>query len=197
MIWCSSLVNLKQFRETKNALLRYYSSSRASHGVHLIGFTAGLFTLIQTVQHSRQEPLSEIFSNVGAILFEITRALGVHGIALSIGEIIKLGVLSFGIGFLLFFIFHTIFRFAVFANFSDYLIGVKPTEISKRTEPIHEAIHSVVTDNICTRDKKRFYGRIPISWFIVREKDSEHQNGYKMCGILAIVSTLILMGLLW
>jgi len=193
-------MDLNQFRETKNALLRYYASSRDSQGVHLIGFVAGLFTLIQTVQHSRQEPLSGIFSDVGAILFELSRAHRVLEIVSSLvatsWQVLKFPIFIFSIIFLLFFIIRAIFRFALFAHLSEYLIRLKPSEISERTEPIHDVIHTAVVDNI-DKAKQKVFWVFPLIWFISRGNGNQYWKGQVMCLLLAICSTLTLMLFLW
>ena len=182
------MVNLEQFREAKSALIHHYASNRASHGVHLIGFTAGLFTLIQIVQNSESQPLSGIFKNVSVIF---------SGIPPIIGEFFKLMVFFVGIWVLLFFIIRTIFRFAVFAYFAEYSLAVGAKETYRRSEPIHEAIHLIVIEKVIEANK-RLYWRFPLSWFVVRRgKESEHHQGYRLCGIIALGLAFVLVSLLW
>jgi hypothetical protein len=178
----SVLVNLRHFNEAKNALLRYYSTSRSSHGVHLIGFTAALFTLIQTAQHSSEWGLSKIFS------LEIPPALE------SIGEIVRPYLFSGIIWFLLFFTIWTIFRFTLFAHYAETLMTVKPTDISVQKDAIHQAIHLILASKVSTR---KCYLVIPSCWFIVSGEYGKHRRGYGFCAVLSLFTTMFLIGLLW
>ena len=51
------------FLHTKTAVVKYYDSLRNSCAVRIIGFIAGLFTLIQAVQNSNDKPLSGFFTS--------------------------------------------------------------------------------------------------------------------------------------
>jgi len=173
---------LKHFTEAKNALLRYYSTSRSSHGVHLVGFTAALFTLIQTTQHPSDWGISKIFN------LEMPPALA------NIGEIVLPYLFSLVIWFLLFFTIWTIFRFAVFAHYAEQLKTVKPADISKREEAIHQAIHVTVEGKL---SRKHLYWVFPARHFIESGTNRQHWWGRTWCFILSIVTTLFLIGLLW
>ena len=183
-----------QFIEIKNALLHYYASKRAGQGVRLIGYIAGLFTLLQTFQHSKQEPLSGIF-------FEIAQTFEGYEISPILGEGLKLVILFSGICFLLCFIFYAIFRYSVFSNYSEELMKIKQTDLSGNDKFDHWKIHKAVTDNVCKDKKKKVFGvfplRFPLSFFIKRGTDSEHRKGWMRCVILAIGATSLLMILLW
>ena len=178
---------LSQFREAKSALLHYYSSNRDSHGVRLIGFTAGLFTLIQIVQNSKKEPLSGIFTKTSVIL---------GGIPPSYTEAFKLLVFFAGNGLLLFFIIRSIFRFAVFGYLSEFTLAVNSDETFERAEAIHMAIHKIVEKKIVST-KKKLYGVFPLRWFVSTGKDSEHWKGYSLCVFLAVGFTFLLISILW
>jgi hypothetical protein len=176
-----------QFNETKSALLRHYTSNQTSQGARLIGFTVALFTLLQTVQHSRQEPLSRIFSNIDAFLPQVA-----PGFAASL----KFLLFFCSVLALFFFIFHAIFRFIVFAYFSDSVIRVKQSEISLWTEGIHQDIHVAARIRM-EETKKRIYGVFPTVWFVAKGEESQHWKGWIACFFLALCSTLILMLFLW
>ena len=59
------------FYNSVNSLVQLYSSNRGSQATRLIGFTVGLFTLIQIVQASAQGKLHNIFGEVSIINLEI------------------------------------------------------------------------------------------------------------------------------
>lgn len=199
-VWPTILVRLEQFNETKNALLKYYADSRASRGMHLIGFTAGLFTLIQIVQYSNQGPLSKIFSNIEVLFsdFPVDFEFLIPTWLSSLMLVLKFSFFFLAVCGLLFFIIRTIFRFAVYAYFSDYLIRVKPDEIECNfNESIHDAIHTKIMEEFESDDKK-VYRFFRLMWFIHSgKKESQHQKGYEICAVLAIVFTLVLLWFIW
>jgi len=197
--------NDTEFNETKNALLRYYTSQQTSQGARLIGFTLALFTLIQTVQNSKQQPLSNIFSDLANTLTEFAQTCEIFEVLSSIIVTISFPLFFLSIFILLFFIFRTIFRFSIFAFFSDYLIKIKSCEISKTTKPIHHAIHETISDK-WEKESKRVYLFFKLIWFINRDSKTSKQDrktsrqhwiGFILCGIFAFLLSLILMLFLW
>lgn len=190
------MVDMAEFRETKNALLRYYTSNLTSQGARLIGVAIAAFTLIQTVQHSKEEPLSRIFSYASAVLYRFAQILKLSELIPSFVATLKL-VLFGGILFaLLFFIVRSIFRFVMFGYYSSYLIRVKYSEISESTKPLHYAIHHTVLNNIRGANQK-LYGIFPLIWFVARGEARQHWIGLVICGISALFSTSILLWFLW
>lgn len=192
----------EKFNETKNALLRHYGTNRASRGVHLVGFTAGLFTLIQTVQYAHKEGarLSEIFLDWEGFFSKLVQGLGdlkvLSNWLAPAAQAAKFLLFLIAVGGLLFMIIRTIFRFAVWAYFATYLKRVSPSEISKSTDPIHWAIHMAAANKII-EDRKKVYGFVPLSWFITGLEGSHPGRGFILCLFLAFVSTLFLVGVLW
>lgn len=179
-----------KFIEIKNALLHYYASKRAGQGVRLIGYIAGLFTLLQTFQHSEQEPLSDIF-------FKIAQTFEGLPIPPIFGEGLKLVILFVGICVLLYFVFYAIFRYSIFSNYSEELMKIKQTDLSGNDKFDHWKIHKAVTDNVCKDKNKKVFGVFPSSFFIKRGTDSEHWKGRMWCWILATFATFLLIILLW
>ena len=171
------------FNETKNALLRHYASNQSSQSARLIGFLIGLFTLLQTVQHSEKEPLAGIFKNIEfALTFEI------HPI---VGDMFKLLLFSVFVWVSLVFIVRTIFRFPLFSYSSDCLITLKLSDISENSKkPIHSVIQEATFDMVCA---KKVFGIFRLSWFISRGTGKEHRTGVILCMFLAFLATLILI----
>jgi hypothetical protein len=172
-----------QFIQAKNGLLRYYSSVRASHTTHLIGFTAGLFTLVQVFL--QEGAFHEMFFNLSLTHFsEIAQALGPYWV-----EIIKFGVFFSGVWVLFSLIIRSIFRYGLYATFSHELKRVSHTKV-KSNEPVHEAIHEAVQEKT---KKQRILLIIPLKYFLWEKR----RTGHMVCVIAAFALTLFLIMLLW
>lgn len=173
---------------TRSELLRYYTSQQASQGARLIGFAIVLFTLTQLVQHSHEQPLSSVFSNLPVLL-------PLSEIGLIIVELLKFGVLLFSIALLIFWVIRTIFRFTVFAYFAQRLIESDEIEVSAQTkEPNCSTVHDAVSNLVA---EKKVYFKIPLVWFYTRGKNSQHSKGFLFSAILAILVSLVLLWFLW
>lgn len=184
------MVDIDEFRETKNALLRYYTSNLTSQGARLIGVAVTLFTLIQLVQNSKEVSLSTI------LLSDFVPAIQLSETGLLILAALKLLLFGGILLALLFFVIRSIFRFVVFGYLSSYLIRLEHTEVSESTTSLHRTIHSTVVDNLEDAKQKVFW-IFPLVWFVSRGKPSQHRKGLLICGFFGICTTLILLWFLW
>lgn len=171
------------FNNAKNSLLRYYSSQQTSQGTRLIGFTVGLFTLLQTVQYAQEVSLSKVFP-------DLTECIRIIEVCAWLGESVKFSLLFLAIFILLTWTVRTIFRFLVYAYFAERLMKVTQEGIG---EPMHSTIHSTITEKLDEENVKAYWF-FPLTWFF-RRKDK--LKGWICCLFLAGLCTLILLWFLW
>ncbi len=189
------------FVNAKNALVRYYTSKETIQGARLIGFTVALFTLLQTFQNSRNEPLSSIF-------FELTSQLDAFFLEYGLSELFgpyawlwepfKLLVLFVSILLLITMLIRTILRLAVYASYAQHTLLITQNEIEK-IMPIHGAIDLAVYNSIKKRARK-LYRLFPIMWFIYAEGEEARgqlRKGWYRSLIIAFISSVILTLLIW
>lgn len=185
----------------KIALKRDYIAQSNSQAVRLLGLIAGLFTLLQVVQNSKNLHVSDIFSiNIPNIT-----------ILESLANLFpwKLLVFVFSVGFLLFFIFRAFFRYAVFSAYLShvrwiekpelhYLLKIKEDLKGKNLLVLLEfatekKISGAMKDFEKNYTRQKLYKWICYDWFI-----SENEKwGYLLCLGLSLLSTWILLGLIW
>jgi hypothetical protein len=186
-----------QIIETKTSLIHYYTSQQTSQSARLIGFTIALFTLLQVVQYSKQEPLSGIFRELARQISSVSSKLGISETVVMytwIGEIVKFCVLFLSISFLMTWLIRTVFRFLVYAYHAQYVMFVGKDEIDSSL-PIHYAIHEATFDRI---KEIKAYWLFPLKWFMRKGKEKTlTRKGWKRSIVMAIISTLILLWLIW
>lgn len=190
------MLSLTDFDDAKNGLLRYYASKETAHSARLIGFTVALFTLLQTVSRG---PLSEFFSVwAGYVLYESWLS---HTLAY-VWETVptwawgagRFFLLFFSIVFLITLTIHTIFRYLVYAKFSQYVVFVGQSEISKYPLPIHHSIHKATFEMV---KKQKLLGLLRAELFIPTRRDDKTWRGWIWCSLLAIFFGALLLLLLW
>jgi len=172
------------FIQMKNALLRYFTNQQISQATRLIGFGVVLFALLQTVQHSCQEPLASIFSTMAKIIMP-------SEVWMPLAEVLKFHLLLILIVILLTYIIRTIIRFSLFSYLAEYLMEV--------TEPIKESkykaykmLYEAASEKLKKRGKK-LYWIFPLKWSLPEEST----KGWIVCTLASIPLALILLGLLW
>lgn len=198
-----------EFKEGKDSLLRYYADILTSSVTRLIGFVAGLFILIQTVQTSKIYPISNVFP------IQILTSITINEPYLSIVLSIRLVLFGLAIFVLMLYIVHTIFRFAAFNMIRETLLAQKfapyllkemltemPEEMRKEMTPntsIQEIINTRVLFDLKKAKLKRKVYRVPITWFIQSESLLEKDNkcGSRLTFSLSVVLTILFIWILW
>jgi hypothetical protein len=179
-----------EFSETKDALLRYYSSKQSSQAARLVGFGVALFTLLQVVQQSKDKPLSDIFINTDIFFSEFLQTIGLSEVFSSIGAGAKFFLFLASLVIIMTFLVRTFFRFAVFAQAAEFLLRLPPAKVPECTEPIHSVIDIAVMGDM--KEKKAFGFRLSLF-----TETKRRRAGWVVCLSFAIASTLILTLLLW
>jgi len=94
-------IDIKHFLTVKNFYMSYFQNIASSQAVRLIGFTAGVFTLMGVIKLSPDEHLGEFFSDV--YTFHIIRSI--VSISPEIISAFNFGIFFGAIFILMFFIF--------------------------------------------------------------------------------------------
>jgi hypothetical protein len=116
----------------------------------------------------------------------------------------------FSVGFLLFFIFRTLFKFALYAHYSSYVMWIKETDFDQlkgtnlQSQTVFVKIHEVTSQMICGMLKRngkkqppeKAYRIIPFIWFIPAGY-AKQKLGNLFCAFSAIVATLIVIFWVW
>jgi hypothetical protein len=175
----------KNFLTAKNFLISHYHNIASAQGVRIVGFTAGVFTLIGATQIKSDQALHNI---IPAITFD-TSSLFFSSL--------KLLFLSVSIFSLLFFVFRAIFRYATYANLADYLITVslgKTENASGKT--LHHQITTALIQHV-EQFPRRVFG-MPIWYFwSVSQYQEKTWYGVIVCTILSMSVTFLLLLLIW
>lgn len=203
----------EEFYATKGALLQYYSSMQASQATRLIGFVIALFTLIQAVQNLKESYLSSLFPTLAGALESV---LVVSPTLVVLLDFIKLGGLFVGIYLLMLFVMRTIFRFSVFSYLASHLADVKESDVygtndekngnkpKLSDEDIMARIRMKTSERLLNRDPKLFV--FPIKWHFSALVSSGNKQtprktndrwGWRVCCLLALLSSLFLLFILW
>jgi len=118
-------IDIKHFLTVKNFYMSYFQNIASSQAVRLIGFTAGVFTLMGVIKLSPDEHLGEFFSDV--YTFHIIRSI--VSISPEIISAFNFGIFFGAIFILMFFIFRAIFRYMAFSDLSDTLIYLTRNDV--------------------------------------------------------------------
>lgn len=182
-----------EFDKGKNSLLRHYSDIQTSSVTRLIGFVAGLFTLIQTVQTSKIYKISDVFV--------IPISIPIPDYILAMTPLLRLLLFAGAVFVLVFYIVRTMFRFAAFNDLKESLLALSLSSLPE--EPSADtSIEEIIATNVLTylRGRKaqaKVYG-IPVTWFIRSDLlKKENTCGLKFAISLSAFLTALFIGILW
>jgi len=175
--------------------LSYYTSLQTAQVTRLIGFVAGLFTLLQLTQIPDNLGLERFFPTLFPT--EVLPDIWI--------EIFKFKALFFGTLLITFFILRAIFRFCVFGYLGSYITNVEKADIEKiykadKEEKARERPILVIkraTSQRFINDDRRAYGIFKANWFFTYEDKSSDKLGTVIQFFLAFVITLSLFMILW
>lgn len=197
-----------EFEKGKGSLLRYYSDIQTSLVTRLIGFVAGLFILVQTVQTSEIYPIVNVFPIQPLISITINEPY------LSIVSFLRLLIFAAAILVLTYFIVRTIFRFTAFnmireavlmqkftSNLLEEILKEIPEKMRKNITPntgIQEIITIRVLLDLKKAEPKVKVWHVPITWFIQSESLLEKDNkcGSRLIFFLSAVLTILFIWIL-
>lgn len=195
----------KLFMDSKSTLTKYYDSLRNSCAVRIIGFTAGLFTLIQTFQTSKDYPLSNLFHYLPTVKIDF---LSIEAI-----ELLKLAFFFTGASLLLLLIIRSIFKFALYSCYANQLLWIDQNEMKYLPEflqektvdiKLHETAGRKIAGNLkdsegnVIQKRMKLYWLFPYDWFITGATWSKKsRRGFLLCIGFSIIFTLIFFFLLW
>jgi hypothetical protein len=201
------------FLEAKNALLSDYSSRQTDQVARLIGFSVALFTLLEAVRGSRQQPLSGAFSTISSAIPNVFA--GISWLA----ELVKLILLFASIWGLIFLIVRAVIRFSLFSHYVTNIISVKQEDIRKISR--NELLKGIIIDKInpdeslhlqiikLAQGKKAYeiekvhtklFLFVPLSWFFnskIESTASTKWQGWLFYVASSFLITLLLMWFLW
>lgn len=172
-----------QLEEARAELLRHYVDLQTSQSTHLIGFVAGIFTLVSAV--SSNDRLFKVFTEGSGIIisFQLPQWLGFW---LFYGAVMVL----------LFFVLRSVFRFTVFGYLSVYVVLVTQNDIGNAQEPpVISRVQVATAARLRTANRKSF--GFPAMWFLATSDGNEECKGWVVCALLALVFSAILIGLIW
>jgi hypothetical protein len=185
-----------RFIQAKNALLAHYSSQQTSQGARLVGSAVILLTLLQATDSRIQH----LFPNLVSCFSNILPSTAGW-------DLVRLAVFFVLVTFIIAFMFYTIGRFSVFAQFSQEVMYVtfedaekrrSEEEVKKRRrkEALHEAIHAAARDQLKTNNPKLLWV-FREKWFVSMDEGSESVKGLACSILIGIPAALALMWLLW
>jgi hypothetical protein len=194
----------KDILQCKTALLKHYDSLSNSQAVRIIGFIAGLLTLLQTVQTLGRGEIASIFPNLAVCNISYTP------FELFLMDCFKLSFFLIVIFGLFFYIFRAFFKFSLFSLYSNQLRWVKKRDIEalEKSEKLKEkdlmilipwATSKIITGELERNGKKgprlTLYKFFKYDWFISGREETIW--GYLLCIVFSLISTLFLLFLLW
>lgn len=176
-------------------LSRDYVAQQTSQSTRVIGFAAGIFTLVSVV--STQERLSKVFPEGSGIIipWQPPQWLGFW-------------VFYGAVALLMFFVTRTMFRFTVFGYLTVYVKSVTQRRIEnargqykkdhpQEEEPTLISMVQRVTYDLLRHAKRRSF-TFPTMWFLPTSENSrEWKLGVLVCALFALVFSAILIGLIW
>lgn len=179
----------KNFLRVKNSLLSFYQNIASAQAVRLIGFTAGVFTLIGATQISPVQPLSEVFPE--AVIFP-----SIEWIPPAISDNMKFLFLFGSIFILFFFIFRAIFRYASYSYLASALtyVSIEETEEAEG-QALHQKIINALIAHVEKHQRKVF--GLSILYFISYTKNTKIRWGTALSCFLSILATFLLLLLFW
>lgn len=187
----SSPDDVRNFLTAKNYLITYYQNISSSQAVRLIAFSAGLFTLLGAIQVPAEKSLRVFFKDAPSI---INFGLTPEGLAS-----FKFVILFLTISILLFFIFRAIFRYTTYAIIANELIYVKKDDLTETSEK--KSLHNKLNDEIVCRvtDKypKKLFKCVKIDCFYSYSNNIHMWKGFVLSAIFSIISTFLLLLLIW
>jgi hypothetical protein len=191
----------EKIEEARKTLLTHYNSVQTSQVTRLIGFVAGLFTLLQLTQVSRTSTLSTMFSSFQTNII----------IPPLLWDGFRFAILYIGTLIITFFILRAIFRFCIFGFISSAILNMSKGYFDEHIEKIEidkEKIALIQTMNILAvmsvlDAKRRVYYLFPAKYFL--HFDMKEVEGYKtpkywgtFCIlILALVISTLIIVILW
>jgi len=179
----------EEFLRVKNSLLSFYQNIASAQAVRLIGFTAGVFTLIGATQISPEQHLRNFFSGAGISHL-------IEGIHPAIVSNIKFFFLFGSMLILFFFIFRAIFRYTSYAYLASALIYLSMEETEKADgQSLHNKIVNALLEHVENHPRKVFM--IPIWYFIKCSKKTNVWWGIALSFVLSVFATTLLLLLLW
>ncbi len=190
-------IDIKDFRKVKEFLISYYQNVGSSQSVRLIGFTAGLFTLIGAIKLSPDEHLGKFFSE--AFIFQL------YPSNVSIPQDISLAAFTIAIFILAFFIFRAIFRYMSFSQVANMLLFVTLNDVMtaerkrKEQSPKEEiTLHAQIINALRSHiEKEPKVVGMSIYSFISFYGNPQYKWGVRLCVFLSTLSTFFLLLLLW
>jgi hypothetical protein len=178
--------DVKDFLRVKNSLQSYYQNMASAQTIRLIGFTAGVFTLIEATQLH----LGEFFSSFSIPILE-------EVISSSIRSSINFLFLSISVFILFFFVFRAIFRYSALSYLSNLLIYVTFEETKKAAG---QSLHAKITNALFSHVKKyprKVFFVFPLLFFISRSGSRKHLVGILLSLILSLSATFLLLLFIW
>lgn len=186
----SSDKDVTNFLSAKNSMLTYYQNMGSAQAVRLIGFSAGLFTLLGIIQLSSEQHLRLFFKDAPSIInFGITS----EGLA-----IINFIFLFISVGTLTFLICRAIFRYTAYSIIASDIIYITLADTTKtECEALHSQISEVMIERVAKKYPKRLYGVFHISWFFSFYGNNNIWKGLVLSLLFSFFSTCLLLLLIW
>lgn len=196
-----SSIDSTNFLRTKNSLITYYQNMCSAQAVRLIGFSAGLFTLLGAIQLSSEEHLRVFFKNIPSL---INFGLTPEGLA-----IINFIFVFISIAILTFFICRAIFRANAFSIIANDIIYISKDDVKKfkskleqEGKAVPKSLHSQINDTMVNRvtelNPKTLYIRcIEIGCFFSHGNNKKLKKGLIISCIFSFLVTCLLLLLIW
>lgn len=180
---------INDFLKAKNFFISYYQNIASAQAVRLIGFTAGIFTLIGAVQIIPEKHLKNLVPDTGIFII-------LDEILSPISSSIIVFLLSVLIFILSFFVVRAVFRYATYANLADTFIHISKKEtIKAKGETLHAQIISALESRIEKYPRKVF--GMSLLYFFSFEGNSKTNRGLFVCICTSILATFVLLLLIW
>ena len=188
----------QEIEETRKTLLSYYTSLQGSQSTRLIGFVAGLFTLLQLAQVAKTSAFGLIFPNINFGLYLPPFWM----------EFLKFLPLYAGTVIILFFMFRAIFRFCLFGHYSSAIISLDKTDFQSVMEEHPEEkkmrrpvfIGNLAASIKLIKENRRAYIFFRSIWFLKFKTSKYEAPSYKgalvLTGLSVSIAFLILF-ILW
>jgi len=183
------------FKKAQETLLGYYGNLQSLQGTRLIGFVAGLFTLLQLAQYSGDR----------------FHAFNINwGFDLNFSSILgdfKIILLFSGCVIILYFILRTIFRYCLYGYLPSKIITARKEDAEqvlgdwKGKEPTSSALYALNTSIFRKVHDAKVFG-IKSYWFYsvldpIEKYQGKKGYGEKLLAIFAFVISGLLIAFLW
>ena len=195
------IINEDDFKKAQETLLGYYGDLQSLQGTRLIGFVAGLFTLLALAQYSGDH-LQAFNMNWG---FELNWSS-------FLGDF-KIVLLFSGCAILLYFILRTIYRYCLYGYLPSRLITARKEEAEqvlvdwkrkedwKGKEPTYSALYALNTSIFRKAHEAKVFRSKAYYFYSVLDPNPEYQGdesaGKKRLAGLAVGFSILLILFLW